>query len=585
VTAIGIRFQQLGLAALAPLVAVLFWSRTADPVNVPKSTLAAVVAVLLVVVSVIRAAATRRLTVPVTASAWAAAAFATALLVATVSSDVPGASVAGTLGRSDGLILYGACVVLFLVGLRVFDAMAVRRLLMGVLLGGLFSVLYGLLQHFGGDPINWADIGLSPIIGAFGNPDFESGYLGIVVPVAAWGALSRVWPLAWRIASACLLVSCLVVAELSSSNQGVLAGGAGLVIVLVALLLERGGRWTRPGLLAIAAAALVVVALAAAGIAGGVGPGQRLTSAGSLTARKWYWGSAVEMWRQHPVTGVGLDRYGAYYRSVRPGSAAAANNYSDAAHSVPLHMLATGGLLLALSYLAVCLLVAWALVVGLRRLAGEVRLLVGGVGGAWVAYQVQALVSIDEPALAVTHWLLAAAVVATATPPRLYERLLPGAVQPRARKGRNAPAETAPPAVWSAASFTVCGLACVIGLVAMWLVLKPLRASYDARGAGLSLARGDGNAALRYFDAATRLAPYESAYWLQRGRFFEQVKQPVLAAASYASGFHHDPRSYDVLIAGARLAKTQQDTAALDRYTRQLAVVDPSGNWRARLGS
>jgi hypothetical protein len=290
------------------------------------------------------------------------------------------------------------------------------------------------------------------------------------------------------------------------------------------------------------------------------------------------------MWQNSPVTGVGLDRYGAHYRGVRPAVAAAANNYSDAAHSVPLHLLATGGFLLAVAYCALIVAVAWALVRGLRRTSGDDRLLLGGVGGAWVAYQVQSFVSIDEPALAVTGWLLAAAVVALAGGSRLVERLLPGAVPVRARKGRRAPLMSDPVLVWSATTLTICAAAVVVGLVAFWFALKPLRASYDVRGAALSLSHGDGNAALDQYDAATRLAPYEASYWLQRGQFFEQVKQPQLAAASYAEGVRHDGRSWDVLVAGAALAKRQNDEATVTRYTRRLAQLDPAGTWRARVG-
>jgi O-antigen ligase len=584
VTAIGIRFQQSALALLVPLMAVIFWSRVGDPVNVPRSTFAAVVAILVVVLGAIRTAATRRLVLPAAPVAWAAAAMGAALVVATVTSDVPGASVAGTLGRSDGLILYGTCVALFLVGLRVLDAPSVRLLAWGLLAGGAFAVLYGVLQQLDLDPINWADVGISPVIGTFGNPDFESGYLGIVVPAAGWGAISRAWGVPWRAASGCLVVACFAVAELSRSHQGLLAGGAGLFVLLVAYLHERGGEGAKTALLALAAMAFVVVGLVLAGLVAGVGPGQRVVSAGSLQARRWYWRAAIDMWRHHPVSGVGLDRFGAHYRSVRPAAAVDVNNYSDAAHSVPLHLLATGGVLVALPYVAVVGFVAWSLLQGLRQRQGEQRLLLGGVGGAWTAYQVQSLVSIDQPGLAVTHWLLAAAVVASAGPTRHYVRLLPGAVQPRARKGRAAAVESRPPLVWSPATLTACAVVIALGLIASWCVLKPLRASYEIRGAALSLARGDGNAALDHFDSGTRLAPYQAEYWLQRGKFLEQVKQPKLAASSYVQGLRQDPRAWDLLIAAAALAKAQNDTEAVTRYTRQLARVDPGGTWRADVG-
>jgi putative inorganic carbon (HCO3(-)) transporter len=585
VTAIGIRFQQYSLAALAPLVAILFWSGTRDPVNLPKATLAASVAILLAAVSLVRTVATRRLTLPIAPVVWAVAAFAMGLLAATALSDVPGASVSGTFGRNDGLLLYGSCVVLFLVGARCLDAEGARWLLIGLLGGGTFAAGYGLLQYFDLDPINWADVGLSPVIAAFGNPDFESGYLGIAVPAAAWGALTRTWSTPWRVGCALLAAGFIAVALLSSSVQGPLAAMAGVGVLGAALLLERGGAWARRGLLGLGAAVLVLASVTLIGLLAGVGPGERLTSAGSLNARKWYWGSALSMWRQHPLSGVGLDRYGAYYRSVRPDAAAAINNYSDAAHSVPLHLLATGGLLVALPYLVVVVLVVGVLVRGLRRQQGEARLLLAALGGAWVAYQVQSMVSIDEPGLAVTHWLLAAGVVAAANPLQFYVRVLPGAVLPRVRKGRGAVVDTAPPAVWSSATLAISAGVCVGALIVFWLVLKPLRADHNARSAAVELAQGNGNAALDRLDRATRLAPYQYVYWLQRGQFLERVKQPTLAASSYAAGLKRDPRAYDLLVAAAALARVQNDRTSLDRYSRQLSLVDPSGRWRVTVGS
>lgn len=579
----GVIVQRWILVGLLPLLAIVFWSGTSDPVNVPKTSLAAATALLALLVGLVRMAALRRITVPLTPALWAALALGAGLLVATLASDVPGASWAGTLGRSDGLLLYGACVALFLVGLRVLEAAAARWMLVALLVGGAFAAAYGLLQKLRLDPIKWADVGISPVIGSFGNPDFESAYLGIVVPAAVWGALTGTWGRGWRAASGALAALCLLVALFSSSVQGLLAGAAGVVVLLVAVLLNRGGRPARLGLGAVGAAAALVALTVVAGVLAGVGPVSRVVGAGSLTARKWYWEAALAMWRQHPLTGVGLDRYGAYYRSVRPAEAAAVSNYSDAAHSVPLHLLATGGLAVAVPYLVVVALVGWALVSGLRRLAGEARLLLGGLGGAWVAYQVQSLVSIDQPALAVTGWLLAAAVVAMGAPPRMQERLLPGAVVPVARKGRGATVPAAAVPVWSAGTVALCAAVAGLGLAGLWLSFKPLRADAAARAAAVAVARGEGNAAYDKLQAATRLAPYQQAYWLQRGKFLEQVKQPALAAQSYAEGARRDPRAYDVLLAGALLAKSQQDVSALARYTSLLTVVDPSGRWREQL--
>ena len=583
-TGFGIPLQRVVLIGLLPLMALLFWSGSADPINVPKATAAALAAVLVLVVGVIRILATRKLLLPLTPSVWAATALLLALAVATVTSDLPGASYAGAPGRNDGLLLYSACLVLFAVGVRVFDAESIRWLLFGLMAGGLFAATYGLLQYAHIDAIHWTNNGISPVIATFGNPDFESAYVGIVIPAAAWGALTRSWSVLLRAASALLLVLCLVVAVLTSSVQGVLAGGAGLVVCGIALLLNRGDVLAKRGLLALLGLAGLVAAVVALGVLAGVGPGERIIRSGSLTARKWYWQSAITMWKHHPLTGVGLDRYGAYFRAVRPDAAAAVSDYSDAAHSVPLHLLATGGLIVAVPYVAFVILVVVALVQGLRRLDGEARLLLGGVGGAWTAYQVQSLVSIDQPGLAVTHWVLAGAVVALAVGPRLYERLLPGAVKPVPRKGRSTPRPGPAPVTWTGLTAALSAVVVVVGALLAWQVLKPLRADHASQAGAFALLAGQGNAAYDAMQKATRLAPYQSAYWLQQGRFLEQVKQPALAAEAFAKGAQHDPRAYDVLVAGALLAKSRNDATALTHYSQLLSAVDRSGGWRKVLG-
>jgi O-antigen ligase len=86
------------------------------------------------------------------------------------------------------------------------------------------------------------------------------------------------------------------------------------------------------------------------------------------------------MWREDPVLGVRLDTFGPFWhtqRSAESVQALGAERFPDAADSVPLQLLATGGLVLALAYLAFVVLAAAGLVGGLRRLRGEERLLLG----------------------------------------------------------------------------------------------------------------------------------------------------------------------------------------------------------------
>jgi tetratricopeptide (TPR) repeat protein len=285
------------------------------------------------------------------------------------------------------------------------------------------------------------------------------------------------------------------------------------------------------------------------------------------------------MWRQHPWTGVGLDRYGAYFRSVRPQQAAVASDYSDAAHSVPLHLLATGGLVVTVPYVVLVGLLAWMLLGQLRALEGEPRLVAGAVGGAWIAYQVQSLVSIDQPGLAVTGWLLAGAVAAGAANMRGRELLLPGGkVTPTKSRRRAVPVTDTQ--AWTGATYLAMGVVVVGGVLLAWLALVPLRASHASRQAMIALSRGDGNAALTDLDRATQRAGYEPVYWLRRGRFLQEVHQPALALKDYREGLRRDPRAYDLALALATLGAKQHDDSAVRTAEAVLERVDRSGLWR-----
>src|SRR5205085_11509631 len=134
----------------------------------------------------------------------------------------------------------------------------------------------------------------------------------------------------------------------------------------------------------------------------------------SFDLRKDYWSAAWHMFGSSPIAGKGLDRYAAYFRIYQPkgfGLRYPVGFTNNAAHSVPLHMLATGGVILGLGYLAFVVVVSASLVRGLASSDGTQRLLVGGLGGAWVAYVVQSSVSIDVVPIALVGWLLAGATV------------------------------------------------------------------------------------------------------------------------------------------------------------------------------
>ncbi len=222
VPALTFPFERAVLAAAVVLTAVLFTARLADPVNIIKMTALVLCAIVLLASCAVRAVRTRVVQLPWGVPAAVALALLVAFVVATVTAPVTTTAVLGAYGRNSGLLVYASALVLFLVGLRIFDRGGTRVILYALMLAGAFTASYGLLQFVGLDSVPWNNP-FNPIIAALGNPNFAAAYLAICTPAAAWGALRTDWGLPWRALSAVLATMCLLAALLSNAAQGPLA--------------------------------------------------------------------------------------------------------------------------------------------------------------------------------------------------------------------------------------------------------------------------------------------------------------------------------------------------------------------------
>lgn len=108
--------------------------------------------------------------------------------------------------------------------------------------------------------------------------------------------------------------------------------------------------------------------------------------------------AAWKMFLSRPITGRGLDSYELFFMQFRPKSYAIRypTGFSSSAHNVLLGMLATGGIVLGLSFLWLLWKVLQALILGLRN---ETKPEVLAVGGSLVAVLLQSLVSVDHVAI------------------------------------------------------------------------------------------------------------------------------------------------------------------------------------------
>jgi hypothetical protein len=140
------------------------------------------------------------------------------------------------------------------------------------------------------------------------------------------------------------------------------------------------------------------------------GPLASLLSEASLTARRIYWRTAIKMLAEHPFFGVGMDQYGNWFSRSRPSDAYASSYYADAAHNVFLDIASNGGFTLLAIYLAIVVVVIVSIIRVVKRSEGF-DVYFAALVGAWVAYQSQSLISINQIGLAIWGWVLSGLII------------------------------------------------------------------------------------------------------------------------------------------------------------------------------
>lgn len=575
-----LRWQRGLLAAAVAGSAVIFWRGTLDVFNTTKATWILLCLIAVAAFGAARVYRTRVAMVP-PRLLWApAAAMAVALVLATATSETVMLSVVGRAGRHTGLAMYLAYLVVLLVAARTHREVAPFRLIATLLIAAVPVVGYGALQAVGIEPYDWRLVeGGPPVFATFGNANFFSAWLGIIAPLALAGALLGRWSTVARIASAVLAVAALGVAFLSDSLQGVAAGVAGLAVVGLVWLFthERARRWRWPAVGGLG----VLGGVGSAALVAGVGPlaGLRDNAVHSLETRLGKWETALRMARDQPVLGVGLDDFADYFHAYRPQWLATADGLertTDTPHMVPLDMLTSGGVLLLGAYLAVVGVTGWALVRGLRRLDGHDRLLLGGLGGAWVAYQLQSLVSIDVPPLAVLHYTLAGLIVALGAAPVWWQWRLPGAPAPARAAGKpgKAKKKAAKPQLVPLRAPALAGIVAVAA-VAAWIATVPWRADAAAQTGQQAAAAGETAVMERQLDRAESLGFWEPRYPVTRATIASEEGDAEQALAAFERALARQPRGLSHAINVGRQAAALDDHERARQAFQRAVEIDP----------
>ena len=330
------------------------------------------------------------------------------LLVFTFSGTSLWLQMYGTYGRSTGLFTYIALTLLMMSSAIVSSSQFISRFVILTISLGVLLALYGQIQHQGWDPFPFVNAYGSNVFGTLGNPNFMSAFMGMFGALAFTMTLNKSFNLRVRIALATLTMASIVIIYETKSLQGYLNLAAGIIVTGI-LWLFMSKKKTIAILvsgLAGAGGALVFLGLI------NMGPLADSLYKSSLAARGYYWRAGIKMLLDHPFFGVGMDGFGEWYRRSRNLEDTLINPgiNSDAAHNVFLDIASNGGFPLILIYLAILGVVILSVIRVVQRSNGFNPYFVALVA-AWVAYQAQSFISINQIGVAIWGWVLSGLII------------------------------------------------------------------------------------------------------------------------------------------------------------------------------
>jgi hypothetical protein len=283
-------------------------------------------------------------------------------------------------------------------------------LIWGLFAAGIVNVIYCFWVIAFGDFIPWSNP-YGNILGTFGNPNFIGAFLGLFAASLVAFILKKGTSIALRLGAAALFLITVYEIIDSSAIQGRVVVAAGLAIVGFYQVRSRfAGFAAQIGYVAIVAVGGVYALLGALQI----GPLTKYIYKTSVSLRGEYWQAGWNMGSDHPLTGVGFDTYGDWYRRARDTQALilpGPNTTTNAAHNVPFDVFAFGGWPLFICYLAILGLSLIAIIrVTLRQRQYDATFVT--LTTAWLCYQLQSIISINQIGLAVWGWLFGGALIA-----------------------------------------------------------------------------------------------------------------------------------------------------------------------------
>lgn len=279
------------------------------------------------------------------------------------------------------------------------EKVQINRLLTVTFVGAFLTCVYGMLQHYGIDWVNWYPKEVR-IISSLGNPTFFAAYLVILIPISINLFLENK-SLAVRVILGLLsglMYLCLLFTYTRAAWLGLMVAVAIDVLLLVGLIGFRYISKTRAtlyaGIMAVFLVLLTVVAMYQSPASMGVK--QRLASSfqtqeASNVQRIVIWKDALTMFKAHPAFGVGVGCFEVNSKYMPPQFYSTGSGVIvDHSHNELLEQAAETGVVGVALFLWLCGTCIWMVVRVMRNSNDDYRrYLAGGLLCGLIAFMIQ----------------------------------------------------------------------------------------------------------------------------------------------------------------------------------------------------
>ncbi len=456
--------------------------------------------------------------------------FLAAAINSSISSSSPlSQNLYGSYGRNNGLITYFFLAFVLFTSVLLTRYSSFDSVVKSLLFAGIVNIAYCGWVILFGDFIGWNNP-YGNILGTFGNPNFIGAFLGIFLSAYVAYAISPNRSTWWKWSLFVIVPVTLYEIVDSSAIQGRVVAGGGLALVLFSYLRFK----VKKMILGMYSLGVLVAGILAVLGALQIGPLTQYIYKTSVSLRGQYWLAGWNAGESHPYSGVGMDALGDWYRRVRDPQAIVlpgVNTVVNAAHNVFMDMFAFGGWPLFISYIS---LVAYSLIALVRTFMRLEKFdgTFTAIAVAWIGYQVQSLISINQIGLAIWGWLLGGTLIA-------YERVT---------RDKSSLDETTGPKRIKFSQNNSRGIdsrvlisSFILGLVGLLIALPPFVADAKWKSAMMaqSLPLIEKSMQTSYFN------PPNTNKYLMTVQLFEENKLPELARKYALEAVAWNPEAYE----------------------------------------